>query len=305
MRNFAPLPPGLDPRGFSVGSAIDADVRPGRLRSRDLNAPFWGVRAVSEQRSVADLAYAYASRMPDDWFFSHETAAALWGIPLPPALDRTRVLSVSSPSGRAFPSGAGVRGHRLAIRPEELVEQNGLRLTSRERTWCDLGSMLRPEHLVAAGDFLLWRRHPALLRSSPRQLRACLDMSSIRRGRPNALYCLPLLTDRSDSPPESILRVRYVRAGFRGIVPNPLVHDPSGQVVVMPDLGFLKFRVGIDYEGDIHRVDNRTWAKDLRRASLFEDAGWLYIRAGSVDLSDSRPLLALTMRRLLSRGYGP
>ena len=46
-------------------------------------------------------------------------------------------------------------GHRLRIRVGDLVEVDGLRLTSVARTWVDLGSMLPLDDLVVAGDAIV------------------------------------------------------------------------------------------------------------------------------------------------------
>ncbi|RXZ39651.1 hypothetical protein ESO86_17870, partial [Agromyces binzhouensis] len=55
-----------------------------RLAAPDLERTFHGVhRHVGAEPSIRELAEAYAKRMPRRQVFSHVTAAALWGIPLP------------------------------------------------------------------------------------------------------------------------------------------------------------------------------------------------------------------------------
>ncbi len=124
---------------FSVAAAFDAGVSPGRLRSRDLERPFHGMRAVVGGELIADAvvdatrayprsiaaqhihrrATEYATVMARGAFFSHLTAAALWDAPLPrrilEAVD-ANVIEVSVFWPASAPRSAGVRGH--AVRAE-------------------------------------------------------------------------------------------------------------------------------------------------------------------------------------------
>jgi hypothetical protein len=283
-----------------------AVITPKRLRGRDLQAPFWGTRASSgTTMALRDRADVYATRMPTRGFFSHVTAARLWGMPLPRTLHSREELDVSGPRGHFVPVGRGLRGHRVDIDPEDIVESGGLRLTGRARTWCDLAALVSEEQLVAGGDFLLWWRHPASIRLDLVDLTAAFERFRGRRGRPLLIAALPLLTDHADSPPESAMRVRFRRAGLPTCLANAEIRDDAGRFVGMPDLAFPEYKTAFDYEGEVHRTDRVQWTKDLRRGPRFEDAGWSYIQGGSVDLADSRELLDLLRRRLLKRGWHP
>lgn len=276
----------------------------GRLRGPDLERPFWGTRSASGSgNDLLNRARSYSVRMPVNGFFSHLTAAALWGIPLPPRRIARTALDVAVPHGGVIPVGAGVRGHRLQIEPRDIVLLQGLRITSLARTWCDLGALLSEEDLVAAGDFLLWRRRPAHLRLSRQELSDALARHHGRRGRPLLLFTFPSICDRADSPPESAFRVRFVRAGLPTPAVNVDVYDASGRFIGMPDLSFPRYRVAVDYEGEIHRTDPIQWSKDLKRAPRFEDAGWSYLRAGAADYRDSDELIRRLENRLRARGW--
>ena len=75
-RRRVPIPELADPLSFH--DALERGVGRGRLASRDLEHPFWGV--VRERReeprddSFLDSCRAFAARMPDHQFFSHGTA---------------------------------------------------------------------------------------------------------------------------------------------------------------------------------------------------------------------------------------
>lgn len=298
------LPPDLRTAPFSVASALTRGVGMGRLRGPDLERPFWGTRTASGSGTdLLDRARSYSVRMAADGFFSHLTAAALWGIPLPPRHTARTVLDVAVPHGGVIPAGVGIVGHHLQIEPCDVVFSQGIRLTSPARTWCDLGTLLSEEDLVAAGDFLLWRRRPPRLRLTRQDLWDALGRYRGRRGRPLLRLSIPSLCDCADSPPESVIRVRCIHAGLPTPAVNVDAYDAFGRFLGMPDLSFPKYRVAVDYEGEIHRTDASLWGKDLKRAPRFEDAGWSYLRAGAADYRNSDELIARIGNRLRRRGW--
>ena len=108
---------------------------------------------------------------------------------------------------------------------------------------------------------------------------------------------LPLLTDRSDSPPESELRVALICAGL----PAPLANHPiyhRGALVATPDLSWPEFHVLVEYEGEHHRTDARQWAYDIERYAQLAELGWTVIRATSADYRDPSSLIARVGRAL-------
>jgi hypothetical protein len=83
-------------------------------------------------------------------FFSHTTAAVLWGVPLPVLEDHRLNVSVFRP--RRAPRGANVRGHEIDPRLVRVTDLDGLPVTTPASTWASLGALLSPYDLVAAGD---------------------------------------------------------------------------------------------------------------------------------------------------------
>ena len=298
------LPTAIGVGPFSVGRALALGVGVGRLRGADLERPFWGIRVpAGSERSIVNMVDAYAERMSPGAYFSHITAARLWGIPLPFALERRSALDVAVRPGQVVPVGAGIRGHRLQVDERDVLQFGRIRVTSLARTWCDLGALLSEEDLVAAGDFLLWRRRAAHLRLDRSNLANTLDRWKGRRGRPLLERCLPTLTDRADSPPESVMRVRFASAGLPSPEVNCEIYTDAGVFVAMADLGWRRYRVAFDYEGDGHRTDRVQWGKDLKRAPRLEDATWSYVRAGAPDLRDSREIIEILKSRLRRGGW--
>src|SRR5690606_34337270 len=121
---------------FAVWVARANGVTRGRLRGRDLDAPFHGVRVRADTGDEAESessdpyerrrrlrvarARAYAPALHTGHFFSHETAASIWGAPLPLALTaRGEVadaadleLHVCAIGWVPFPRASGITGHR-------------------------------------------------------------------------------------------------------------------------------------------------------------------------------------------------
>jgi hypothetical protein len=97
MRRPAPLPEAIALHvAFAAAEARFHGVGERRLEASDLVTPYRGARlAADAEQSVANLAAAYARRMPPTQFFSHSIAALLNGVPLPLGLEGDPRLHVS------------------------------------------------------------------------------------------------------------------------------------------------------------------------------------------------------------------
>lgn len=300
-----PLPSHLA-EAFRVSAGLTAGLTPGRLDGPDLSRPFWGVRSTHDPDGGVDaLARAYAARMPGYSLFSHITAAHLHGIPLPARFTDPFPLHVAVPSGATPADARGIQGHRLTIDARDVVSRRGLRMTSLERTLCDLAGMLDDEDLIAAGDNILWRKRISGHRASRRSLASALKRFRGRRGRGRLEALVPLLTDRADSPPESVMRLRFLRAGLPSMLVNVEILSPGGVFLAQPDFQIPQYRMAMDYEGDHHRTDKKQWRKDLARVPRLQDEGWHHTRISADDLADSSELIDRLRRVLRERGWRP
>ncbi|HEU4758067.1 MAG TPA: hypothetical protein VFS72_15455, partial [Agromyces sp.] len=90
MRRPSPLPPELAEAGaFSASRARELGVTPGRLRAADLVTPRRGIRhRASDPPNTIELIAAVVERMPRHHCVSHASAALLYGVPLPFAIER-------------------------------------------------------------------------------------------------------------------------------------------------------------------------------------------------------------------------
>jgi hypothetical protein len=297
------LPDALAQVPFSVEAALELGVGESRLRSRDLESPFWGVRAPHGYTSdLPGRALAYLSRGPATTVVSHVSAAKLWGIPIPGRSDRDERLHVSVPPDMRAPRGRGVVGHHVRLHPLDVASHHGIRVTSQARTLCDLASVIDREDLLAAADYLRWRRRDDALRVGLSEIQRSIDRHPTSRGVARLRAIAQLTTDRADSAPESIIRYRILAAGFPPPDVNFEAFDDRNNFIAMPDLAFPGIKVALDYEGDHHRVQREQWERDIRRVPRLQDAGWHHTRISRADLRDSSDFLVRLARTLRTRG---
>ncbi len=297
---------------FSVRGARDAGVSPRRLRSRDLERPFHGARVRSESppSGVAEAhlrtAAGYAAVMPESQFFSHVTAAVLWGLPLPAGVLRDARPDVGVIAPGRTPRAAGVRGHRLAAHLVTvcLHPHLGVRLLSPASTWASLAAAIPDiRDLIAVGDAVV--RVP-MFRDDPPAL-ATLDhlAASVAAGRRQGIdrlrAALPLVRERSASRPETWCRLALVDAGL----PEPALNSDvvvDGRVIACVDLAYPHARVAIEYEGGHHATDRRQWVRDIERHEALAAAGWIVIRVTKEHLfTDAAAVVARVRRALAAR----
>jgi hypothetical protein len=290
---------------FAVNTAMAEGVSASRLRSSDLEAPFWGVRTPPGFTSeLVGRAAAYFSRSFEFAILSHVSAAQVWGMPLPSRWQSDGRLHVSVPPDERAPRGRGVAGHHVRLHPTDVVVRDGIPTTTQARTFCDLASILDAEDLLAVADYLIWWRRDND-RVAPVDIETAIARHPTSRGMARIRTVVSRSSDRADSAPESKIRFRILEAGLPEPSVNVELYDDRGRFLAMPDLSYPRFRMTLDYEGDHHRTDVAQWEKDIHRVPRLEDAGWHHTRISRADLRDSTDFLARLDRNLRSRGWNP
>lgn len=310
MTRRSPLPAAIAGRSFTVTEARAHGVSHGRLSAGDLTAPFSGIRMPAlthedwpdpletHRDLVRRLCQAYSLRMPSDAFYCGPTAALLHGIPLPASLETGSALHVGLPRGSRAVHIVGALGHSYDISIDDVVTRDANRVTSVERTWCDLARLLPLGDLVAAGDWLIRRRRPL---TSPARLEAAVARHDGQRGVKNLRQAVLLLNDRAESPRESRLRVAIVLAGLPAPEVNVEIFDSRGRFLARADLLYREFKLILEYEGLQHLTDRAQWQRDIDRTHALEDDGWRIIRVTADDLRDPRRLIERIRRHIMTR----
>ncbi|WP_285025211.1 hypothetical protein [Plantibacter sp. ME-Dv--P-122b] len=290
-----PLPLELSKQPFSMADADELGVPRSRLRARDLATPHRGVRAPLDQPTdVPGRCRAYAPLLHDGQFFSHVSAAALHGLPVP-TWEHEAPLDVASIAPARAPRGAGVRGHQLDGDHWEVVVVEGLPVLTAVDAWCQLGTRLPLDDLVIAGDVLLRRKRPL---ASEQQIVRGLARMNGRRGAKRLRLAFSMMRPRTDSPMETALRLLIVRAGLPEPLVNEVISDTHGRFLALGDLVYPEQRVLVEYDGGTHFADERQIFHDIDRLDRVMAAGWRVIRVNRSHLTDPSPILTALAREL-------
>lgn len=196
-------------------------------------------------------------------------------------------------SNQHAPIGIVTRNQRL--RDNEITCVAGLPVTTVARTAFDLSCRLTTGEAVARLD--------ALMRATPFSVE---DVLLVTKGHPRARglrrlrEALPLVDPGAASPKETWLRLLIVNAGL----PTPETQIPvvmHYRTVALLDMGWERFKVAVEYDGDQHRTMRRQYVRDLRRLSALQDCGWIVIRV----IVEDRPeaVIGKIREALHRRGY--
>jgi very-short-patch-repair endonuclease len=305
MREPSELPPHLRHRPFTVAEARAAGLSRRRTRAQDLVSPCYGVRATA---AIPDslLERVHALTAVTGAVVSHLSAAALWGFPLPRAVENLAVIHLTSRSGRRAVRHKNVVGHQQSLEPEEIVTGSRVSCTSPLRTWFDLAGILSLDELVIAGDFLLRRRNPLTTIDT---LDAFLAGKQGRPGYRRAMRARSLIRADTDSPKETELRLLLIRHGLPEPGINVPMFDETGGWIQDPDLSYEQEKVAIQFDGGHHATPAQR-RSDIFRDENARDAGWRVVVLTQWHLTPFAPGMepaAVTRVRaaLTERGWAP
>ncbi len=156
------------------------------------------------------------------------------------------------------------------FRSDDIVEIDGLRVTTPIRTAWDLGRSRWPERSLSALDQML-----RLNVFSHQELVAGVERFRGERWVTRLRAMAPLADGRAESPPESVLRLRWIEAGLPTPFPQyELWH--SGEFLARLDIANEELGYGDEYDGDEWHSSPEQRAHDRNRRALCEQrANWL------------------------------
>lgn len=294
MSRHAALPQPFDSEPFLTGAALAAGISEGRLRASDLARPFHGVRVPSSAVGV-DAARAYARRMTADQYFSHATAAALHGLPLPHPASTVHVTSVAP---ARLSRARGVAGHSSINR--QTTEVRGLRVSTTVDTWAAMSTELAVRDLVIMGDALVRRKNPM---ATMEQLATAVRSHRGRRGAKKLAAAFLQVRARTDSVRETILRLSIVDFGLPEPEVNVEIRRADARLIAIADLCYRDFRVIAEYDGEHHRTDQSQYFRDVDRLDELAEDRWRVVRFNKSHISRAR--LESLRRALLAAGWQP
>jgi hypothetical protein len=315
MPRSTPLPFPLSLGPFRYAEALNAGVARSRLRAADVRHPHHGLYVPSTAES--DLVAMCEELIPllgEHTWFSHLTAARLWGMPLPFPWTADEPIHVTTLGSRAPMRRKRVVGWETAeadiprtmlglipvIGPAEVWAQLAVPGATGIDPETGVRRRLSRDRLVAVGDYLMTgpkrdgQRRPLC---SPDDLARAVSARRGRRGVVDLASARELVRWPVHSAMETDVRLGLVECGL----PEPDVQVPVMTAAGLrhADLGYSAARLLIEYQGDQHRTDRQQWLEDLTRRQLFEDAGYRVIAVGADDLRPNCHGLAARIRRAL------
>lgn len=257
------------------------------------------------------VAAALASRVNP--VLTHQSAAALWGIPI--IGDWPKLVHVATTMSAGTRKENGFHRHAMELGDDDIVESEGVRFTSFVRTLVDLAKDTSFASAVAGLDWSLRSPSPA---EPPRaridELQAYVDEHPFARNRRKVHRALEFADARAETPGESLSRVVIHELGFPAPELQVPVSDARGLIGVSdfawPELRLLgEFDGLIKYTRDLARIGEpieqilvrEKTREDRMRATGRGMARWLWLDALKV-----RPLYdTLIEAGLPSRHRGP
>lgn len=307
-------PPALVPPELAIAPFLGrVAVDRGLLTARQLQSTAWrrlmrGVY-VHESVEITSAVRLDAARlvMPKDAVACGLLAAWLHGA-WRPAPGRVVPLDLTRPvlsSGTGF---AGLNRRRLTLRgtPDwggglvghseidgDVVERDGVLLTSPLRTCFDLMRERRLVEAVVVADAFLWEigLSRVLLAIYVADRRRWPGVRLVR-------IAVDLCRENVWSPGETRLRMIYVLAGLPEPWVNVPVLDADGVVIGIPDLRIPGHPVGSEYDGGYHDEDDQP-SLDRRRQNRLTTMGSIQLlRYDRISVRDERRTVLDDLRHL-------
>lgn len=287
-----PVPDALRQFPFRARDAISEGlISESRLRGPEFRRVLHGVYVVAGTPIDHGLRCLAATLvLPEGSALTGHSAAWWYGVQY--ARDDAQVL-VARPPGTRIDGPRGVKIHRTPTREEDIVVHGGLRLTTAVRAAWDEASLMPLPTALPIVDGLL---HAGVLTSAELVARVVANRGIWGVSRVRALS--EVADGRSESPPESQMRLAILSAGLPPPVPQLTIRLDSGYVVRV-DFGWPQYRVALEYDGAYH-ADRVQMQRDRRRLNDLVQQGWTVLHATASDLYDPT-LLLQSLRAALTK----
>lgn len=179
-------------------------------------------------------------------------------------------------SNRRAPAGVEVWSDAAA--DDELTTINWMRITKPARTALDIACRERFGSAIASIDSLA-----RATRLKPGDVMELARRHDGRRGIRQARKVLEYVDPGAESPRETWLRLLFIRAGFPAPATQIPIRNEYGVVVASVDMGWEELKIAAEYDGDHHRMNRWQFNKDIHRAEVINDLGWIHLRVTAAD----------------------
>jgi hypothetical protein len=192
----------------------------------------------------------------------------------------------------------GIVLHHETLPPNEITIVRGMDVTTAARTAFDLGRRY--------GRTLGVIRVDALLQATALELAdidTLIDRNRGTRGIVQLREVVRLADAGAESPQETRTRLLLTDAGLRPPHTQIDVFNRFGEHVHRIDMGWPKWKVGVEYDGEQHWSSPAIRAKDIDQQAELEALGWRIIRVSS-EIIRYRPYSVVERTRAALRAAG-
>lgn len=226
-------------------------------------------------------------------WFSHESAALIWGCDVVGLSGLTHVIQPSRPRSRGADP---VVRHHGDLPVEQRARVDGMPVTSLARTVVDCAASMSPgAGLVVADSALRMRLDPVAVRD-------VLAARAGARGIARAREVIGLADGRAQSPGETLVRWALHSGGLPA--PELQVEVVTRRGRFFLDLAWPAARVAVEFDGFVKysgafgsTAADAVFAEKQRQDAL-EEEGWRVLRVTWDDLRDPQALVARAARAL-------
>jgi hypothetical protein len=234
---------------------------------------------------------------------SHTTALGEWDVPIwDMTLGDVHLTRVDGLAGRRE---AGVVQHLGELRDQDVMDLNGVQVTSPTRTALDCATLLDTEHSLIVVNDLLYRRLTSVEELAEGQTFMTRWPGSLRH-----VLVLQLADGRCGG---SVGEGRTLYLIFRQGLPKPQpqfpIEDPVGNVVATVDFAWPEYGVFLEFDGRIKYLEllregespTDVVLREKKRQDLIERlTGWRCIRITWADLYHPERTAALIRQELFT-----
>lgn len=233
--------------------------------------------------------------LPDGGVIGGRSAGCWHGAPWPGPADPVTVLV---PRKQKWHGPKGIRVHRTDLAAHEWEVVDDIPVTTACRTAWDIAALESLPTAVGCID--------AMAKGGAIDISTLQSMVATGSGRwrvTRVRRVVELVDARSESPPESWLRVALVQASIAGFIPQYEVWA-GGAFLARVDFAWPELKVVLEYEGAYH-FEELQIVRDDQRLKGLAAAGWHVIRVSAVDLRDMDALIERIRRVLDERTAVP
>ncbi|MBA3309366.1 MAG: type IV toxin-antitoxin system AbiEi family antitoxin domain-containing protein [Nocardioidaceae bacterium] len=267
-------------RPFTHLEAVDAGITPRVLRRMvregEVRRVLRGVYVDSATGDNLSLrSEALAKVLPRDAVVCDRTAAWLHGADILGPDGRLTVppIEVFRTNGGSRIRRAGCAGGTRSLDLDrDITEVNGILTTNPLRTALDLGRLLKRGEAIGAMDAMMRAggfTREDLARELPR-FKGARWVRQLRR-------LVPLVDGRSESPAESLTRLRLIDAGLPAPELQWKVCNAAGIVIYRLDLAYPGIMLAIEYDGEEFHTSAEQQARDEQRRARLRRMGWTVV----------------------------